>query len=180
MIAVRQKVSAFEIDRLGSLSALRHFTVPADVAFGKRSLGLLVAADDEADMIDHTGIGVVTSADDCGLLRRRRPPRSPTGHRHSEDDGAYGIGHGDKDLIFWIDPPPSTACNIPLLRLVSSRRRGRRLHTVVLQAGGTDNGLLASRSGEGYSPGYYAAFVRDPNGTHSSCLWCDGTLVAIG
>ncbi len=39
----------------------------------------------------------------------------------------------------------------------------RRFHKAALEAGGTDNGGPGERS---YHPGYYAAFVFDPDGNN--------------
>ena len=41
-------------------------------------------------------------------------------------------------------------------------------HAAGLAAGGTDNGAPGERS---YHPGYYAAFLRDPDGNNIEAVW---------
>jgi catechol 2,3-dioxygenase-like lactoylglutathione lyase family enzyme len=43
--------------------------------------------------------------------------------------------------------------------------RSAAFYDAVLRAGGTDNGAPSLREG-GYPPGYYAAFVLDPDGNN--------------
>jgi catechol 2,3-dioxygenase-like lactoylglutathione lyase family enzyme len=44
-------------------------------------------------------------------------------------------------------------------------------HRAALSAGGTDNGLPGYRTD--YDPGYYAAFVVDPDGNNLEAMWFD-------
>jgi hypothetical protein len=51
-------------------------------------------------------------------------------------------------------------------------------HAAGLTAGGTDNGAPGLRSTEeGYPPGYYAAFLLDPDGNNMEALFME-TLLA--
>jgi catechol 2,3-dioxygenase-like lactoylglutathione lyase family enzyme len=45
-------------------------------------------------------------------------------------------------------------------------------HAAGVQAGGTDNGAPGLRgTAEGYPPGYYAAFVLDPDGNNMEAVF---------
>ncbi len=44
-------------------------------------------------------------------------------------------------------------------------------HRAALSAGGTDNGAPGYRTD--YDPGYYGAFVSDPDGNHLEAMWFD-------
>ena len=46
-------------------------------------------------------------------------------------------------------------------------------HAAALEAGGTDNGAPGLRGG-GYPPGYYAAFVLDPDGNNMEAVFRGG------
>ncbi len=46
-------------------------------------------------------------------------------------------------------------------------------HKAALSAGGEDNGPPGLRSG-GYPPGYYAAFVIDPDGNNIEAVFREG------
>jgi catechol 2,3-dioxygenase-like lactoylglutathione lyase family enzyme len=48
-------------------------------------------------------------------------------------------------------------------------------HAAALKAGGTDNGPPGLRdTTNGYPPGYYAAFVLDPNGNNIEAVFRGG------
>ncbi len=119
-------------------------------------------------MIDHTGIGVSDVARAAafydpvlGALGLRRAAQLPP------DTGADGIGYGLAYPIFWIDRfhPHSTKQHTAFA--APSRAAVDAFHAAALRAGGTDNGPPGLRDpSTGYPPGYYAAFVRDPDGNN--------------
>ncbi|MEJ0007737.1 MAG: VOC family protein [Steroidobacteraceae bacterium] len=51
-----------------------------------------------------------------------------------------------------------------------SREEVQAFHQAALKAGGKDNGGPGYRD---YSPGYYAAFVYDPDGHNIEAVWYD-------
>ena len=55
------------------------------------------------------------------------------------------------------------------------RPAGSKAGTIALQAGATDNGPPGLRSG-GYPPGYYAAFVLDPDGNNIEAVFRETSL----
>lgn len=116
-------------------------------------------------MIDHTGIGVadvVRSAAfyDAALsaLGLRRAMQLP------QDTGEDAVGYGVEYPVFWIDRfhPHSTKQHTAFS--APSRSAVDAFYVAALAAGGKDNGPPGLR--EGYPPGYYAAFVLDPDGNN--------------
>jgi catechol 2,3-dioxygenase-like lactoylglutathione lyase family enzyme len=117
-------------------------------------------------MIDHTGIGVADMARSAvfydaalGALGLRRFVQLPEGI------GNDGIGYGVDQPIFWIDRFHPHSVKQHTAFAANSRAEVDAFHAAALTAGGTDNGAPALRAG-GYPPGYYAAFVLDPDGNN--------------
>ena len=77
------------------------------------------------------------------------------------DDGKNGD--------FWITESRSV---VPLHLAFEVKSRGdvENLHRVALMAGAKDNGGPGYRE---YSPGYFAAFVLDPDGHNIEAVWYD-------
>jgi catechol 2,3-dioxygenase-like lactoylglutathione lyase family enzyme len=116
-------------------------------------------------MIDHTGIGVSDMARSAifydaalkalGLSRvAQMPPES----------GKDGIGYGYKYPIFWIDRFHPHSVKQHTAFVAMSRSEVDAFYKAARSAGGRDNGPPGLRRTEtGYPPGYYAAFVLDPD-----------------
>jgi catechol 2,3-dioxygenase-like lactoylglutathione lyase family enzyme len=122
-------------------------------------------------MIDHTGIGVADVAQSAafydavlGALGMRRVAQLPAA------SGADAVGYGVDYPVFWIDRfhPHSTRQHTAFA--ARSRAQVDAFHAVALEAGGTDNGAPGLRS-DGYPPGYYAAFVLDPDGNNMEAVF---------
>jgi catechol 2,3-dioxygenase-like lactoylglutathione lyase family enzyme len=119
-------------------------------------------------MIDHTGIGVAEISRSAafydaalGALGLRRVMQLP------EATGADAVGYGVEYPVFWIDRfhPHSTKQHTAFIG--QSRDAVDAFYTAALSAGGKDNGSPALRdTNQGYPPGYYAAFVLDPDGNN--------------
>ncbi|MEZ4451363.1 MAG: VOC family protein [Nannocystaceae bacterium] len=78
----------------------------------------------------------------------------------AESPESVGLGRPDAPQI-WLAP----AAEVPALHLAfvaADRAAVRRFHAAALAAGATDHGAPGLRAD--YSPTYYAAFVRDPDG----------------
>jgi catechol 2,3-dioxygenase-like lactoylglutathione lyase family enzyme len=114
-------------------------------------------------MFDHISIGV-TDLDrskafyDAAL--------QPLGIRRLYE-GEHGIGYGTERAQFWLNPTsspqprnPASGCHICFR--TDTRRAVQAFHAVALHHGGEDDGGPGIRPR--YSPGYYAAFVCDPDG----------------
>ncbi|MGF7148383.1 catechol 2,3-dioxygenase-like lactoylglutathione lyase family enzyme [Sphingomonas zeicaulis] len=132
--------------------------------------------------IDHSGIGVADIGQsiafyDAALatlgmrpLMRITPQRMP-----AIEDGAAigGVGYGNTYPIFWIDIfHPHATRQHTAFRAVS-RSEVDDFHAAAIAAGGTDNGPPGLREG-GYPPGYYAAFVLDPDGNNIEAVFREG------
>ena len=119
-------------------------------------------------MIDHTGIGVSNVARSASFydavlsaLGLRRVMQLP------ENDGADGVGYGVDYPIFWIDRFHPHSVKQHTAFAAKNRAQVDAFHAAALKAGGTDNGAPGLRNtAEGYPPGYYAAFVLDPDGNN--------------
>ena len=116
-------------------------------------------------MIDHTGIGVSDVARSAAFydaalaaLGMRRVMQLP------ENDGADAVGYGVDYPVFWIDRFHPHSVKQHTAFAAKSRAEVDAFYRAALSAGGTDNGAPGLR--KGYPPGYYAAFVLDPDGNN--------------
>ncbi|MFP2905919.1 VOC family protein [Pyxidicoccus sp. 3LFB2] len=127
-------------------------------------------------MIDHTGIGVADVARSAafydavlGALGWRRVALLPPG------DGADAVGYGVTYPVFWIDRFHPHSVKQHTAFTAKSRAEVDAFHAAALKAGGTDNGAPGLRdTATGYPPGYYAAFVFDPDGNNMEALFREG------
>jgi catechol 2,3-dioxygenase-like lactoylglutathione lyase family enzyme len=89
-----------------------------------------------------------------------------------EFDDAGGFNDG-KNTDFWI-ARKDVVEPTHLAFEAASRAQVEAFHAAALAAGAKDNGGPGYRE---YSPGYYAAFVRDPDGHNIEAVWydCDQT-----
>jgi catechol 2,3-dioxygenase-like lactoylglutathione lyase family enzyme len=131
---------------------------------------------EEAAMIDHTGIGVADVIRSAafydaalGALGLRRIMQLP------ENEGTDGVGYGVVYPIFWIDRFHPHGAKQHTAFAARSRAEVDAFHAVALKAGGTDNGPPGLRdTAKGYPPGYYAAFVLDPDGNNIEAVFRSG------
>lgn len=124
-------------------------------------------------MIDHTGIGVADVARSAsfydaalGALGYRRVIELPA------NDGSDAVGDGVDYPFFWIDRFHPHGVKQHTAFVAKSRADVDAFHRAALAAGGRDNGAPGLRGG-GYPPGYYAAFVLDPDGNNMEAV-CRG------
>jgi catechol 2,3-dioxygenase-like lactoylglutathione lyase family enzyme len=124
-------------------------------------------------MIDHTGIGVANVARsavfyDAALraLGMRRVMQLP------KNDGADAVGYGVDYPVFWIDRFHPHGVKQHTAFAARNRAEVDAFHVAALKAGGVDNGKPALRdTAAGYPPGYYAAFVLDPDGNNMEAVF---------
>ncbi|MBV8136010.1 MAG: VOC family protein [Deltaproteobacteria bacterium] len=121
-------------------------------------------------MIDHTGIGVADVARSAAFydvvlsaLGLRRVIQIP------KNDGADGVGYGVDYPVFWIDRFHPHSVKQHTAFAAKSRAQVDAFHAAALKAGGADNGAPGLRVG--YPPGYYAAFVLDPDGNNLEAVF---------
>jgi catechol 2,3-dioxygenase-like lactoylglutathione lyase family enzyme len=110
-------------------------------------------------MLDH--IGLRTAQYDA-LLAFYEAALAPIGYRKMvEFEGAAGLGADFPGLWIGIG---DRAANIHIALRVQSQEQVDGFYHAALAAGATDNGAPGLRTE--YSPGYYAAFVLDPDGNN--------------
>jgi catechol 2,3-dioxygenase-like lactoylglutathione lyase family enzyme len=128
----------------------------------------------EAEMIDHTGIGVADVARsarfyDAALaaLGLRRVMQLPA------HDGADGVGYGVDYPVFWIDRFHPHGVRQHTAFVGPTRAAVDAFYAAATAAGGRPNGAPGLRDAAGYPAGYYAAFVLDPDGNNVEAV-CRG------
>jgi catechol 2,3-dioxygenase-like lactoylglutathione lyase family enzyme len=131
-------------------------------------------------MIDHAGIGVAdvgrsSTFYDAALggLGLRRVVQLP------EDSGTDGIGYGVDYPVSWIDRFHPYGVKQHTAFAAKGRAQLDAFDPAAIKAGGIDNGRPGLRAGasgasSGYPPGYYAAFVIDPDRNNIEALFRGG------
>ncbi|MES2035980.1 MAG: VOC family protein [Pseudomonadota bacterium] len=122
-------------------------------------------------MIDHTGIGVANVARSAAFydpvlaaLGMKRTAQLPP------DTGADAVGYGVDYPVFWIDRFHPSGTRNHTAFAADSRAEVDAFHAAAIASGGADNGAPGLREG-GYPPGYYAAFVIDPDGNNIEAVF---------
>jgi predicted lactoylglutathione lyase len=94
---------------------------------------------------------------------------TPLGYRNNMEYGeAAGFNDG-KNTDFWISKETSIVPTHVAFE-ASSGQQVTQFYREALAAGGKDNGAPGYRD---YWPGYYAAFVHDPDGNNVEAVWYD-------
>src|SRR5215469_7648780 len=127
-------------------------------------------------MIDHTGIGVADVRRSAafydaalGALGLRRVMQLPP------DTGADAVGYGVDYPVFWIDRFHPHGVKQHTAFTAKNRAEVDAFHAAAMKAGATDNGPPGLRDiAQGYPPGYYAAFVLDPDGNNIEAVFRGG------
>ncbi|EFF75534.1 VOC family protein [Achromobacter piechaudii] len=127
-------------------------------------------------MIDHTGIGVADVARAAafydpvlGALGLRRVMQLPS------EDGSDAVGYGVDYPVFWIDKFHPHSVRQHTAFAAKNRAEVDAFHAAAMKAGGRDNGAPGLRdTAQGYPPGYYAAFVLDPDGNNMEAVFRGG------
>ncbi len=125
-------------------------------------------------MIDHTGIGVADVARAArfydaalGALGYRRVVELPA------NDGSDGVAYGTDYPQFWLDRFHPHDIKQHTAFVAHSRAQVDAFYAAALANGGRDNGAPSLRE-SGYPPGYYAAFVIDPDGNNMEAVFREG------
>jgi len=125
-----------------------------------------------APILDHTGIGVADVARSAafydaalGALGLRRVMQLPA------DTGADAVGYGVEHPAFWIDRFHPHGVRNHTAFAAQNRAAVDAFHAAALRAGGIDNGAPSLRDAADYGPGYYAAFVLDPDGNNIEAVF---------
>jgi catechol 2,3-dioxygenase-like lactoylglutathione lyase family enzyme len=114
-------------------------------------------------MLDHVSIGVRNLAKTKAFYDSAL---GALGYRCLREDPDL-LGYGGDSVQLWISPSPSPVVpdmqsGLHFCFAAPTRASVDAFHAKALAAGGRDNGAPGIRPD--YSPGYYAAFVIDPDG----------------
>ena len=94
---------------------------------------------------------------------------APLGYSNNMEYGESAGFNDGKNTDFWISKE-ATVVPLHLAFEARDRKQVQAFHKAALAAGGEDNGKPGYRD---YWPGYYAAFVRDPDGNNIEAVWYD-------
>jgi catechol 2,3-dioxygenase-like lactoylglutathione lyase family enzyme len=118
-------------------------------------------------MIAHTGLAVRDYARSKAFYVKAL---APLGYSSNMEHGkAAGFNDG-KNTDFWIGQS-DTIAKTHVAFEAKSRHEVEAFHEAAVAAGGKDNGGPGYR--KEYWPGYYAAFVHDPDGHNIEAVWYD-------
>lgn len=118
-------------------------------------------------MIAHTGIAVGDYRKSKSFYERTL---APLGYRNNMDLGDSGGFNDGKNTDFWIGTSEHEVIPSHVAFEAKSKDEVDAFYAAALAAGGKDNGKPGYRD---YWPGYYAAFVRDPDGHNIEAVWYD-------
>ena len=124
-------------------------------------------------MIDHITLRVSDIDRSISFYRQALAPLGYVVKAHHEPTLGFGVDDGTPRADFYVSPArenPVAASGpqrpTPVTH-IAFRAKDRSdvvaFHEAALKAGGTDNGAPGPRA---YHPGYYAAFVLDPDGNN--------------
>ena len=117
----------------------------------------------EANMFDHISIGVR----DIGRSKRFYDAAlTPLGYRLLSESET-SLGYGTSKVKLWLlrtetPVPADPKSGLHFAFIAPDVRSVGEFYIAALEAGGTDNGAPGERLE--YAPGYYAAYVLDPDG----------------
>lgn len=136
-------------------------------------------ADHRNWLIDHTGIGVSDILKSARFYEAALRPlgvhalmRVTRDFKLADDEGPDlgGVGYGVDYPVFWIDVFHPHGAKQHVAFRAASQRQVDEFHVAGIRAGGRDNGPPGLRTG-GDPPGYYAAFVFDPDGANVEAVF---------
>ena len=118
-------------------------------------------------MIAHTGVAVSDYRKSKAFYEKAL---APLGYTNNMDHGSAGGFNDGKNTDFWIGQRDDVA-KMHVAFEAKSKKEVEAFYEAALAAGGTNNGGPGYR--EEYWPGYYAAFVHDPDGNNIEAVWYD-------
>ena len=129
-------------------------------------------------MLDHIGFAVTDLAVSRAFYERALAPLGITLLMEVTGDmtGGHGahLGFGrDGNPFFWIGTGKQASRNVHVALSAPDTATVDAFHAAALAAGGTDNGAPGLRPD--YHPGYYGAFVLDPDGNNVEAVFHGAT-----
>jgi catechol 2,3-dioxygenase-like lactoylglutathione lyase family enzyme len=94
---------------------------------------------------------------------------APLGYSNNMEYGESAGFYDGKNTDFWITQEDTVVATHVAFE-AQNREQVEAFHRAALDAGGKDNGAPGYRD---YWPGYYAAFVHDPDGNNIEAVWYD-------
>jgi catechol 2,3-dioxygenase-like lactoylglutathione lyase family enzyme len=123
-------------------------------------------------MIHHTSVAVSNYAKGKAFYETILAPLGYTIGKDVPDFKAAGFKDGNGDQDFWLGESDKEG-TVHVAFVAKSKEAVEAFHAAGLNAGGTDNGAPGYR--DMYHPGYYAAFIHDPDGNNIEAVWMDPT-----
>lgn len=128
-------------------------------------------------MLHHVSVGV---ADVERSARFYDLVMAALGYKRVMEFLPHAVAYGETMPELWIGQPhdqgqPSAGNGIHIAFSARNERAVHAFHEAALAAGGSDEGGPGPRPE--YSPGYYGAFVRDPDGNKLEAMLMVGQLV---
>jgi len=117
-------------------------------------------------MIDHTGFPV-SDVDKAKTFYEAA--LKPLGLKMTFEVKGKVVGFGEEHMEFGVSLGESRHAHIAFA--ATDKEAVNTFHAEAIEAGGTDNGAPGYR--KNYSPGHYAAFVRDPDGNNIEAVFRD-------
>jgi catechol 2,3-dioxygenase-like lactoylglutathione lyase family enzyme len=116
-------------------------------------------------MYDHIGLKV---KDLAAAVRFYKAALEPLGHVVASLESSYaGLGREGGPALWLYKDANSSSVHVAFR--AANREAVDGFHAAGLKAGGRDNGRPGVR--KEYSPGYYAAFLLDPDGNNIEAVW---------
>lgn len=117
-------------------------------------------------MLDHITVHASDCARSIAFYEAALRPLGYVAKAHHEPTIGFGVDDGTLHADFYVSPM-ERANQTPVPTHIAfraiSEEQVRAFHAAALAAGGRDNGAPGPRA---YHPGYYAAFVLDPDGNN--------------
>lgn len=118
-------------------------------------------------MIEHTTIPV----SDIARSREFYGKVLPALEYHEEYDWGEAIGYMEDGHTSFVIAKMDPVVPLHLAFRAKDKEAVDAFYQAALDAGGKDNGAPGYRTD--YSPGYYAAFIHDPDGNNIEAVWYD-------
>lgn len=124
-------------------------------------------------MIDHIMFGVLDFARSLAFYDQALAPLALQRIYTGEVAGASAAAYGATAPGFWIAGGDPTQGKLHIAFTANSLEAVNNFYREALLAGGEDNGAPGHRP---YHPGYYGAFVRDPDGHNIEAVFLDASV----